>query len=82
VRAQTRTPISHHSEKVEEREPQKQVVRGLAAKGSKLFAVRLGVHELLDVARTIYQDTRKDIIESKSQLTRPLTLVAESISGQ
>ena len=43
-------------------------MRGLAAKGSKLFAIRDGVLELLDVARTVYKDTREDIVLSKSLL--------------
>ena len=53
-------------DKIEERHTQEPAVRGLAAKGTKLFAIREGVDELLDVARVIYQDTRRDIAQSKS----------------
>jgi hypothetical protein len=38
--------------------------RGLVARGMRLFAIKKDVDSLLDVARTVYTDTRRDINES------------------
>ncbi|KAK1924352.1 DNA mismatch repair protein MutS [Papiliotrema laurentii] len=37
--------------------------RGLVARGMRLFAIKKDVDSLLDVARTVYTDTRRDINE-------------------
>jgi hypothetical protein len=57
--------------------------RGLTAKGVRLFAIREGADKLLDVARIVYSDTRRDIHDSAhSNHVLQLIAVAEAMRGE